>query len=78
LCNIIIDFGIPVKMVRLIKMCQNETYSRVRVSKNLSDIFPIRNGLKQGDAFTPLLFNLALKYAIWGGSRKQEWLEIKW
>jgi len=41
-----------------------ETYSRVRVGKNVSDRFPIRNGLKQGDALTPLLFNFALEYAI--------------
>jgi len=38
--------------------------SRVRVCKNVSDRFPIRNGLKQGDALSPLLFNFALKYAI--------------
>jgi hypothetical protein len=38
------------KLVSLIKMCLNETYSRVWVSKHLSDIFPIKNGLKQGDA----------------------------
>jgi hypothetical protein len=30
----------------------------------LSDNFPIQNGLKQGDALTPLLFNFALEYAI--------------
>jgi len=29
----------------------------------LSDTFPIRNGLKQGDALSPLLFNFALEYA---------------
>ena len=40
------DFGIPVKLVRIMKMCLNETYSRVRVGKNLSDLFPIMNGLK--------------------------------
>ena len=45
-------------------MCLTETYSRVRVSKTLSEMFPIRNGLKQGDALSPLLFNLALEYAI--------------
>ena len=64
LYNILFEFGIPVKLVRLIKMCLTETYNRVRVGKNLSDVFPIRNGLKQGDALSPLLFNLALEYAI--------------
>jgi hypothetical protein len=29
----------------------------------LSDSFPIHNDLKQGDALSPLLFNLALEYA---------------
>ena len=64
LCNILIEFGITMKLVRLIKMCLNKTYSRVRVDKNLSDIFPVRLGLKQADALSPLLFNFALKYAI--------------
>jgi hypothetical protein len=41
-----------------------ETYSRDRVNKNLSEMFPIGNGLKQGNALTPLLFNFALNYAI--------------
>jgi hypothetical protein len=30
----------------------------------LSDTFPIRNGLKQGDALSPLFSNFALEYAI--------------
>ena len=64
LYNILTESGIPVKLVSLIKMCLTETYSRVRVGKNLSDMFPIRNGLKQGDALSPLLFNFALEYAI--------------
>ena len=45
-------------------MCLAEIYSRVWVGKNLSDMFPIRNVLKQGDALSPLLFNFALEYAI--------------
>jgi hypothetical protein len=53
-------------LLRLIKMCLNETYSTV--SKHLSDMFPIRNGLKQGDALFPLLFNFALEWPL-GGSR---------
>ena len=39
LYNILIEFGIPMKLVRLIKMCLTETYSGVRVVKNLSDMF---------------------------------------
>ena len=62
--NILIEFGIPKKLVRLIKMCLTEIYRRVRVGKNLSEMFPIRNGLKQGDALSPLLFYFALEYAI--------------
>ena len=45
-------------------MCPTETYSRDRVGKNLFDMIPVRNDLKQGDALSPLLFNFALEYAI--------------
>jgi hypothetical protein len=64
LCNILLNFGIPKKLVRLIKMCLNETYSKVNISNFLSGTFPIQNGLKQGDALSPLHFNFALEYAI--------------
>jgi len=45
-------------------MSLTETCSRAWVGKNVSDRFPIRNDLKQGDAPAPLLFNFALEYAI--------------
>jgi sorting nexin-29 len=64
LYNILIEFGIPMKLVNLIKMCLNETYIKVRIGKHLSDSFPIQNGLKQGDGLSPLLLNFAVKYAI--------------
>jgi hypothetical protein len=44
--------------------CLNKTYSRVRIGKHLSDIFPIQNGLKHGDALLPLLFNFGLEYVF--------------
>jgi len=53
-----------VKLVRLIRMCLNDTYSRVQVGTHLSDMFPIKSGLKQGDALLPLIFNFSLEYAI--------------
>jgi len=76
--NILIESGIPMKLARLIKMCLNETYSRVRVGKNLSDMFPIRNGLKQGDALKLLLFNFVLHYAITKGPSIPRLFENKW
>ena len=76
LYNILTEFGIPKKLIRLIKMCLTETYSRVRVGKNLSDMFPIRNGLKQGDALSPLQFNFALEYAIMRAQVNQDGLKL--
>ena len=64
LYNILIESEIPMKLVGLVNLCLNETYNKVHVGKNLSDMFPIRTGLKQGDALSPLLFNFALEYAI--------------
>ena len=51
-------------------------YSRVWVGNNLSDMFPVRNGLKQGDALSPLLFNLALAYAIMRVQVNQDGLKL--
>jgi hypothetical protein len=64
LYNILIAFGIPMKLVRLIKMYLNETYSTLHVGKHLSDMFPVKNGLKRGKDLSPLIFNFAVEYAI--------------
>jgi len=61
LYKILIEFGVPGNLVRLIKMGLTETYSKVQVGKNMYDRFPIRNGLKQGDALSPMPFNFALE-----------------
>jgi len=64
LYNILIDFGIPMKPARLITLCLSGRYYIVRVGKRLSDTFSVKNGLKQGDALSPLLVNFTLEYAI--------------
>jgi hypothetical protein len=59
-----IEFGIPMKLVRLIKMHSTETCNKVHQGKYLSDAFPIQNGLKHGDTFSSFLLSFALEYAI--------------
>jgi hypothetical protein len=50
LYNILIEFGVTMKLVRLIKMRLNETCSLVRIGKE--------------DAISPLIFNFSLEGAI--------------
>jgi hypothetical protein len=52
------------KLIRVNKICLNETYSEVRICKNLFHEFPIQKSLKQEDETSPLVFNLALEYVI--------------
>jgi hypothetical protein len=56
LYNILIGSEVPLKLVRLIKMCLNEMYI---IAKHLSDKFPIQNRLKQEDALSHMHFNAA-------------------
>jgi hypothetical protein len=53
----LIEFGILRKLVGLLKMCLNDTYSTVGIGNLQSDKFRIQNGLKEGDVLSPLLFN---------------------
>jgi hypothetical protein len=65
-----------VTLVKLIKECLNETYSKVQAYKHLPDEFPTKNGLKEGDALTPLLLNFALECAIRGVQVNQDVLKL--
>jgi hypothetical protein len=76
LYNTVVEFGICKKLVRLMKVCLNETYRRVCLVKHLSDMFPIKDVLKQGYALSPLLFNFALEHTIRWVKANQGALEL--
>ena len=58
LYNILTEFGIPMNLVRLIILCLNLTCSGVRVGKRLSDLFPIKNGMKKRKWFIAITLQL--------------------
>jgi len=57
-------------------MCLAGMYNRIQVGKNLSDMFPIRNGLEQGDVLMPLLFNFTLECTIRRVQANQDGLKL--
>jgi hypothetical protein len=74
LYNILLEFGIPKKLVRLIKMCLNETYRKICVDEHLSDTFLPETG--RCSIANSLQFCLRICHQE--SPRKSRWSEIEW
>jgi hypothetical protein len=61
---VLIEWEVPMKLVRMFKICLHEMYSKVHIGIHLSNNLPHQNALKQRDALILLLFNFALEYPI--------------
>lgn len=64
LWNAMREIGIPTKLINMAKMTMTDITSRVRIRNDMSPTFEVLNGLRQGDALAPLLFNIVLHKAI--------------
>jgi hypothetical protein len=58
------NLGIPNKLIRMITICNSNTLCKVRWQQELSPLFEVNSGLKQGDSLSPILFNLALEQVV--------------
>ena len=76
LYNIFIEFDIPMKLKRLIKMCVNETYSRVWVGNSCLTCFLLRMVWNKGILYSQLLFNFALECTIMKAQVNQGGLKL--
>jgi hypothetical protein len=57
-------------------LCLNKPSGKTRTDKGWSDTFPIQNGLKQGDALSPLLFNFVSEYVFRKVQQKKVGLKL--
>ena len=74
--EILTRWGIPKKLANLVQVCLKDTRGRVRIGNQMSETFNIHSGLKQGDALSPLLFNLVLEYAIKEMQKSNDGLQL--
>lgn len=58
------DAKIPPKLISLTRMTMRHSKCQIRANGELSKPLEIRNGLRQGDALAPILFNLVLDKVV--------------
>jgi sorting nexin-29 len=64
LMEILYSFGIPRKLVRLVKMNLTHTKGKVIIQGSTMEEFTVDKGLKQGDVISTILFNAVLEHVI--------------
>jgi hypothetical protein len=56
--------GIPDKLIRLIRIALEDCQVKEVIEKNMTENFNVNVGVRQGDAWSVILFNLILDYII--------------
>ncbi|KAL4100807.1 hypothetical protein QTP88_020836 [Uroleucon formosanum] len=77
LINILKEFRFPSKIVSLIGASINQTDIKVKIANTTSQPVRVTTGLRQGDALSPVLFNLAAeKVGLTVNDDKTEYLTV--
>eukprot|EP00954_Amorphochlora_amoebiformis_P011955 933833-Amorphochlora_amoeboformis.AAC.1 len=72
-------YGLPTKLVSLVRSMHEGMQARLRLDTDLSESFPIENGLRQGCVMAPTLFNLffaAVFYAAFHDLQEEKGIQI--
>ena len=64
LWKILAHYGIPEKIISIIKMIYNEFQAKVICGTNLSDSFYLKTGVRQGCLLSPLLFTMCIDWVM--------------
>ncbi|KAL4104822.1 hypothetical protein QTP88_020098 [Uroleucon formosanum] len=64
LWNVMVQLGIPAKLVRMVKACMKNSRCKVKFKSVLSKEFTVTTRVRQGDALSPILFNIALESLV--------------
>ena len=62
--NILAQYNVPSKMIRLVKACYKNSRASVIVNGNRTEPFDIQGGLRQGCPLSTLLFNVTLDWVM--------------
>lgn len=58
------DLGVSTKLIRLIRSCLQNSKCKIKIIDYISKEFKIKIVLRQGDALSPMFFNIALKSVV--------------
>ena len=67
------SLGMPEQMIELLKAFYKETFSQVRVKNCLTRTFEIMTGVRQRSVLYPLLFIIAIDWAMKQTGRPHIW-----
>lgn len=64
LWNVMVKLGLRAKLVRVVETCMQNSRHKIKFNTIIFEEFTMTTGVRQGDALSPVLFNLALESVV--------------